>query len=69
VVCGNAIYGVEDQRHPAPAPKLVLAAQLASTVLKSGGVQALLKAAARVGRALDQDLFKWLDVSTTKPRR
>ena len=62
VVVGHAVDVVEDQRHVALVPVLVLAAELAHPVLELRVVETLLQIAAVVRRVFDEHLVErdWL---------
>jgi hypothetical protein len=58
VVVADAVDVVEDQRHPRPAPLLVLAAELAALRLEPDVIQTLLELGAVVTAVLDEHLFE-----------
>jgi hypothetical protein len=68
IVRGHAVDVVEDQRHAAPAPPLVLTAELAAPLLEAFGEQALLERPAAVLRPGDEDLLQRARATTRSSR-
>jgi hypothetical protein len=70
IVVGNAVDVIEDQRHPATAPHLVLATQLAYPRLQTGLEQARLEVRAWIARPFDQDMAQgdWISLKCVVAR-
>lgn len=58
VICGDAVYVVEDQRHPSTIPLLALSAEFTLSPLQPSFVEAMLQPGSRVMRVRDQDLVE-----------
>jgi hypothetical protein len=64
VVVGDAVYMVQDERHPATHPSLALTTKLTAPSLDPFLEQASLKVSTGVGRTLDEDLIERPSAST-----